>query len=83
MEAVSKSLLYIFPGLHVYENHYVLLFRFREDPTDAWVLHALNLSAIPPEFRTVAMFVVGDLQTIFHVKYVVMYMLYFPATYHT
>ena len=37
---------------------------------------------IPPKFRTVAMFVVGDLQTIFHVQYVVMYMLYVLATYH-
>jgi len=83
MEATSKSLLYIFSVLHVYEHHYVLLFRFREDPNDAWILHALNLSKIIAKFRTVAIFVVGDLQTIFHVKYVVMYMLYFPTTYHT
>jgi hypothetical protein len=83
MEAVSKSLLYIFPVLHVYEHHYVPLFRLREDSTEAWVLHALNLSKIHPKFRTVAMFVVGDLQTIFHVKYAVMYVLYFPATYYT
>jgi len=71
MEAVSKSLLYICPVLHVYEHHYVLLFRFREDSTDARFLNALNLSKIPPKFRTVAIFVVGDLQTIFHVKFVV------------
>jgi hypothetical protein len=83
MEAVSKSLLYIFPVLHVYGHHYVLLVRFCGDPTDGRVLHALNLSKIPPKFRTFAMFVVGDLQTILHVKYVVMYMLSFPATYHT
>jgi hypothetical protein len=41
----------------------------------------LNLQYITSEFRTVTMFLITDLQTVFHREFVCMFMIYFRITF--
>jgi hypothetical protein len=66
---------FAFPQIY-YSYYYCFLFFYvREELiTEEQILSTLNMSIITSEFRTV-MFVIGNLQTTFHIKYVDIFMI--------